>query len=148
MSTLFAFLHHLCAFTLVSAVAIEFALIRGELTPSSARRLQVTDLVLGIAAGLLLVIGLLRVFFFEKGADYYFHSHAFMAKLSVFIAIGLLSIIPTMEFQSWRGALETGQVPAIAPKKLRLVTAVIHGELFAIVIILLCAAIMARGGWV
>ena len=28
MSTLFAFLHHLAAFTLVSAVAIEFTLIR------------------------------------------------------------------------------------------------------------------------
>jgi putative membrane protein len=40
MSTLFAFLHHLCAFTLVSAVAIEFTLIRGELTLASARRLQ------------------------------------------------------------------------------------------------------------
>jgi putative membrane protein len=148
MSTLFAFLHHLCAFTLVSAVAIEFVLIRGELTLSSARRLQVTDMVLGIAAGALLVVGLLRVFFFEKGADYYFHSHAFMTKFSVFIVVGLLSIIPTREFLSWRGALKTGQVPAIGAKKLRLVTAVIHGELFAIVIILLCAAIMARGGWV
>jgi putative membrane protein len=90
----------------------------------------------------------LRVFFFEKGADYYFHSHAFMTKLSVFIAIGLLSIIPTVEFLSWRGAVKAGQVPAIGAKKLRLVTAVIHGELFAIVIILLCAAVMARGGWV
>jgi putative membrane protein len=148
MSTLFAFLHHLCAFTLVSAVAIEFTLIRSELTLSSARRLQVTDMVLGIAAGALLVVGLLRVFFFEKGSDYYFHSHAFMTKFSVFIAVGLLSIIPTMEFLSWRAALKTGQVPAISAKKLRLVTAVIHGELFAIVIILLCAAIMARGGWV
>jgi len=28
MSALFAFLHHLCAFTLVAAVAIEFTLIR------------------------------------------------------------------------------------------------------------------------
>ena len=148
MSTLFAFLHHLCAFTLVSAVAIEFALIRGELTLSSARRLQVTDLVLGIAAGALLVIGLLRVFFFEKGATYYFHSHAFLTKLSVFVVIGLLSIVPTMEFLSWAGALKAGQVPTISARKLRLVTAVIHGELLAIVIILLCAAIMARGGWV
>ena len=147
MSTLFAFLHHLCAFTLVSAVAIELALIRGELTLSSARRLQVTDLVFGIAAGTLLVIGLLRVFFFEKGATYYFHSHAFLTKLSVFVVIGLLSIVPTMEFLSWSGALKAGQLPAISAKKLRLVTAVIHGELLAIVIILLCAAIMARGGW-
>jgi putative membrane protein len=148
MTTLFAFLHHLCAFTLVSAVAIEFALIRGELTLSSARRLQVTDLVLGIAAGALLVIGLLRVFLFEKGADYYFHSHAFLTKFALFIAVGLLSIIPTMEFLSWGGALTAGQVPTISAKKLRLVTAVIHGELLAIVIIVLCAAIMARGGWV
>jgi putative membrane protein len=148
MSTLFAFLHHLAAFTLVSAVAIEFALIRQELTLSSARRLQATDMVLGMAAGALLVIGLLRVFLFEKGASYYFHSHAFLLKFSLFIVVGLLSIIPTMEFLSWRDAVEAGQVPAINAKKRRLVTAVIHGEIFALVIILLCAAIMARGGWV
>jgi putative membrane protein len=148
MTTLFAFLHHLSAFTLVSALAIEFALIRGELTLASARRLLTTDIVYGIAAGALLVIGLLRVFFFEKGASYYFHSHAFLLKLSLFVLVGLLSIIPTMEFLSWRGALTAGQVPAIDAKKLKRVTAVIHGELFAIVIILLCAAIMARGGWV
>jgi len=148
MSTLFAFLHHVCAFTLVSALAIEFALIRQELTLASARRLQVTDLVLGMAAGALLLIGLARVFLFEKGSDYYFHSHAFMAKFSIFIVIGLLSIIPTMEFLSWRKAIDAGQVPVIPARKLRLVTAVIHGELVAIVLILLFAAIMARGGWV
>jgi putative membrane protein len=148
MTSLFAFLHHLCAFTLVSAVAIEFVLIRSELTLASARRLQVTDLVLGVAAGALLVVGLLRVFFFEKGASYYFHSDAFLTKFSLFIVIGLLSIIPTMEFLSWRGAIKAGQVPAVGAKKLRLVTMVIHSELAAIVIILLCAAIMARGGWV
>jgi putative membrane protein len=148
MSTLFAFLHHLCAFTLVSAVAIEFALIPQELTLASARWLQATDRVLGIAATALLIIGLLRVFYFEKGADYYFHSHAFTAKFSIFIAIGLLSIIPTLEFLSWRGALKAGQLPAMSARKLRLVTAVIHGELLSIAIILLCAAIMARGGWV
>ncbi len=148
MTTLFAFLHHLCAFTLVSALAIEFALIRSELTVSSARRLQVTDLVLGIAAGALLIVGLLRVFLFEKSASYYFHSHAFLTKLSLFIIVGLLSIIPTMEFLSWRGAIKAGQVPVMEVAKRKRVTAVIHAELAAVVIILLCAAIMARGGWV
>src|SRR4029077_3215622 len=148
MSTLFAFLHHVCAFTLVSAVAIEFTLIRQELTLSSARRLQVTDLVGGIAAGALFIIGLLRVFLFEKGADYYFHSHAFLTKFSLFIIVGLLSIIPTMEFLSWRGALEAGQGPVMEVAKRKRVTMIIHAELAAIAIILLCAAIMARGGWV
>ncbi len=148
MSTLFAFLHHLCAFTLVAAVAIEFTLIKQELTVASARRLQVTDIVLGMAAGALPVIGLLRVFFFEKGAAYYWHSHAFLTKFGLFIIIGLLSIVPTMEFLSWRGAIADGQVPVMDAATRKRVTMIIHIELAAIAVILLCAAIMARGGWV
>jgi putative membrane protein len=148
MSTLFAFLHHLCAFTLVAALGIEFTLVKQELTLASARRLQTTDLVLGIAAGLLLAIGLLRVFYFEKGAAYYWHSHAFLTKFGLFVIVGLLSIVPTMEFLSWRGAIKAGQVPAWDASRRKRVTIIIHAELGAVVIILLCAAIMARGGWV
>jgi putative membrane protein len=153
MSTLFAFLHHLAAFTLVGALAVEFVLIgqvqRDEaLSLSSARRLTVTDAVLGAAAGILLIVGLLRVFYFEKGADYYVHRHAFLIKLSVFIVVALLSIVPTREFLSWRGALKAGRPPAVDATRLRLVRRIIHGEVAAIVVILLCAAIMARGGWV
>jgi putative membrane protein len=148
MTTLFAFLHHLCAFTLVAAVAIEFTLIRPELTLASARRLQVTDIVLGSSAGALLVIGLLRVFFFEKGAAYYWHSHAFLAKFALFIIIGLLSIVPTLEFLSWRDAIAAGQAPVMDAATRKRIAMIIHIELAAIVVILLCAAIMARGGWV
>lgn len=153
MSTLFAFLHHLCAFTLVAAIAVEFILIGqtrgGEgLTHAIAKRLVKADAVLGIAAGLLLVVGFARVFFFEKGESYYMSSHAFIAKLSIFIVVGLLSINPTMEFLSWRPAVAKGQVPQVDPKKLAFIQKFIHGELAAIVLILLCAAIMARGGFV
>ena len=51
-------------------------------------------------------------------------------------------------FLSWNRPRRDGQVPDVSTRKLGLVTAVIHGELLAIVRILLCAAIMARGGWV
>src|SRR5438045_5032810 len=118
MSTLFAFRHHLAAFTLVSASAVEFALIRQELTASTARKLLTADAVYGVAATALLVIGLLRVFYFEKGAAYYFSSHAFMAKLAVFIVVGVFSAIPTIEFISWRQALNAGQ--ASAPSRQRI----------------------------
>ena len=148
MTTLFAFLHHLAAFMVVAAIAVEFVLIRQELTLGSARRLLATDAVLGVSATVLLIVGLLRVFYFEKGAAYYFGSHAFVTKLGLFIVIALLSAIPTMEFVSWRAALKSGQVPRPTAKKLRMVTGVIHAELTGIVIILLCAAIMAHGGWV
>ena len=148
MSALFAFLHHLAAFGLVSALTVEVVLLGGEINLNSARRLQRADMALGISAGVLLAVGLARVFFFEKGADYYFHSHAFMTKFSVFIAVALLSIIPTMEFLSWRKAVKAGQLPTVTEKKLRFIRKIIHGELAAIVIIVLSAAIMARGGWV
>src|SRR5882757_2711932 len=104
MTVVFAFLHHLAAFTLVAAVAIEFVLLRGELTLWAARRLQATDAILGAAATALLVVGLARVFWFEKGPAYYFHSHAFLTKFALFIVVGLLSIVPTLEFLSWRKA--------------------------------------------
>jgi len=148
MTVLFAFLHHLAAFTLVSAIAIEFMLLRGELTLWSARRLQVVDMILGIAAVVLLVVGLGRVFWFEKGAAYYFHNHAFLTKFSLFILVALLSIVPTIEFLSWRTAVGQGEVPVVAAPKLKRMRMIVHIELAAIAIILLCAAIMAKGGGV
>jgi putative membrane protein len=148
MTVLFAFLHHVAAFTLVGALAVEFVLIKQELTVTTARKLAITDAVLGASAGVLLVAGLLRVFYFEKGAAYYFHSHAFLTKLSLFVIIALLSIVPTVAFLSWRKALKAGQPPAVAAPKLKRLRMIIHMELAAVVLILLCAAIMAKGGWV
>ncbi|MBX9840594.1 MAG: DUF2214 family protein [Xanthobacteraceae bacterium] len=148
MSTLFAFLHHLTAFTLVACIAVEFVLLRQELTPATARRLIATDAVLGISATALLIVGLLRVFYFEKGSAYYFSNHAFMAKFAIFIVLALLSAIPTVEFLSWRRSLQAGVMPQPSEKKLRIVAAVVHGELLGVVLILLFAAMMARGGFV
>jgi len=147
MSTLFAFLHHVAAFTVVSALAVEFVLVRQDLALASARRLPVIDAVLGISAGLLLIVGLSRVFLFEKGSLYYLSSYAFLVKFAVFVVIALLSIVPTVEFLSWRKALRAGEVPVVDAKKMKLVRAMIHSELAGVVIILLCAAIMAHGGW-
>ena len=106
------------------------------------------DAVLGVAAAVLLVVGLSRVVWFEKGATYYFHNHAFLTKLSVFVIVGLLSIIPTLEFLSWRKAINAGQVPNPGPDRMRRLRIIVHVELSLIVVILLNAAIMAKGGWV
>jgi putative membrane protein len=145
MAPLFAFLHHVAAFVLFAALVVEFVLIRDALTLGSARKILMADLVFGISAGVLLIVGLGRVFHFEKGATYYFHTWTFMAKLSLFIIIGLISIIPTREFLSWRKAVREGQVPQVAPEKMRSLRAIIHMELAGIVLIILMAALMAKG---
>ena len=138
MSAAFAFLHHLAAFVLVAAIVVEFVLIRQPIDPANARRLGLADMVVGISAGALLVVGLLRVFYFEKGAAFYLHNAAFIAKMALFVAVALLSIYPTLKFLSWRkGRIGAAAVPAIRR--------ILHLELLAVVLILLCAALMARG---
>lgn len=145
MAAVLAFLHHLAAFTLVAALAIEFVLIRGELGVRSARRLQLTDMFFGLSSGVVLLVGLLRVFYFEKGASYYFHSWPFLAKLVLFLGVGLVSIPPTLEFLSWRNVLRQGRAPVLSEARRRRLLRLMHFELIGIVLILACAALMARG---
>ena len=137
MSSFFAFLHHVAAFTLVAAIAVEFVLIRQPIDPANARRLGLADMVVGISAGVLLVVGLLRVFYFEKGAAFYFQNGAFIAKMVLFVAVALLSIYPTLKFLAWRKGIDASSVPTIRR--------ILHLELVGVVLILLCAALMARG---
>jgi putative membrane protein len=140
VSIFFAFLHHVAAFSLVAALATELVLLKDDVAPQVARRLQVIDAVYGASAGVLLVVGLLRVFYFEKGAAYYFHSAPFIAKLGLFVAVGLLSILPTMAFRRWAAA---GQGPSLAA--VRRARMLVHIQLGGVLVILLCAAMMARG---
>jgi putative membrane protein len=137
MTAAMAFLHHVAAFALVAALVVEFVVIRDELNTRTARRLARADMVLGLSAGVLLVVGLLRVFYFEKGAAYYFHSATFIAKLVLFVLVAALSIYPTVKFLSWRKGIDPASVPAIRR--------IIHLELAGVVLILLFAALMADG---
>jgi putative membrane protein len=145
MPVFMAYVHHLAAFTLVAAVAVELVLLRSDLTAASARRLLAVDAVLGASAGVVLVAGLLRVFYFEKGAAYYFSNAAFLAKLALFVLVALLSIYPTAQFLSWRKALKAGRAPALEPGPLRRIRRLVHWELAGIAVLILCAALMARG---
>ena len=64
-SGIMAFLHHLAAFTLTAALIYEHTAFRRDLSLAEARRIQRMDLVYGVSAGFVLIVGLLRVFYFE-----------------------------------------------------------------------------------
>ena len=144
-SAAMAFLHHLAAFTLVAALALEVALFKPPLTVVQARRLQRTDLIFGVAAVVVLVVGMLRVAFFEKGPGYYWRDAFFLIKLGAFILAALISIYPTVTFLSWSKALKAGVAPEVGEARTRSVRMCMMLELTAIVVILGCAALMARG---
>ena len=132
-----AFLHHVAAFALVAGIVVELVLIRLPIDAANARRLARADMVVGLSAGVLLVAGWLRVFYFEKGTAFYFHNVAFIAKMGLFVLVAFLSIYPTLKFLSWRKGIDPASVPAIRR--------ILHLELAGVVLILLCAALMARG---
>jgi putative membrane protein len=144
-SAVMAFLHHLAAFTVVAALAVEVALFKPPLSVLQARRLQRTDLIFGLAATAVLVIGVLRVAYFEKPAVYYLHDTFFLAKVAAFAAAGLISIYPTITFLAWNPALRGGAAPQVSAERTRRVRMCLMLELTAIVVILACAALMARG---
>ena len=140
-----AFLHHAAAFVVVAMLAVELVLLKNELTLGAARSLLRIDAAYGIAATVLLVVGLLRVFYTEKGAAYYFASGPFLAKITLFVIVGVLSIYPTITFLRWRTALRAGQVPALATDVRRKLRLLVHAELTLLFVIMLLAAMMARG---
>jgi putative membrane protein len=144
-SALFAFLHYLAAFSLAAALTLELVLLRLPLTVATARRVLAADLVTGIAAAVVLAAGLLRVFYFEKGPDYYAHSAPFIAKMVLFALVFACSITPTLEFLSWRKALKAGQAPVVAEARIRLLRRLIHIELTGVLLIILAATLMAHG---
>jgi putative membrane protein len=145
MPAIMAFLHHLAAFTVVSALVAEVLLFKPPLTLTQARRVQRTDIVFGAAATVLLVVGLLRVIYFEKGPGYYFADGFFLTKFAAFIIAALISIYPTVMFLSWGKVLKQGVVPDIPAAQIRRVRMCFMWELTAIVVILFCAPFMARG---
>ncbi|MGO1766100.1 hypothetical protein CAP48_03250 [Advenella sp. S44] len=145
MTLLFAFLHHVLAFALVAALAIELVLIKDRISIERARRILRADAIYGASAMLLVIVGFLRVIYFEKGAPYYFHSIPFIVKLLLFITVGILSVYPTMTFLSWRKSVNRGREPVLDPAVIKRIRKLIHYELTCVVLIVLAAAMMARG---
>lgn len=107
-------LHHLAAFTLIGLLAAEFALLRERMVPRDVIRLARLDIAYGLTFAVLLAIGLSRVFFGLKGADYYLANAFFWTKFVAFLLAALLSIVPTIKFIVWRRALarNPGALPA------------------------------------
>jgi putative membrane protein len=140
-----AYLHHIAAFLVTATLMVELVVLKNDLTLQSARSILRMDMVYGIAATVLLIVGFVRVFHTEKGEAYYFASGTFIGKLALFIVVGLLSIYPTLKFLGWRKALREQRLPEFDAATRRKVRMIIHIELTLIFIIILLAIMMARG---
>ncbi|WP_168224853.1 DUF2214 family protein [Rhodoferax aquaticus] len=145
MTHFFAAVHHLAVLTLLACVLISLHQLGQPLTVPHARRLRATDMANGLAATVVLVVGLVRVFYWEKGAAFYFHNGPFLAKLGLYGLASVLSLVPTVEMHRWRTALQRGLLPAVSRQKIALLRATAMLQLACLLAMAMCAYLAARG---
>lgn len=144
-SALIAFLHFTAAFGLVATVFFEWLTFSRTPTLVEARRLAKADRWYGISAAVLLVVGFSRAGFFEKGWSFYAHSPFFRLKLTLFLVMGLLSIVPTVRFFRWRAELQAGHAPVVTEAQFKRVSSCLALQLIVLLPLLASASLMAHG---
>ncbi|MGY4831419.1 DUF2214 family protein [Sphaerotilaceae bacterium SBD11-9] len=144
-SSFIAFLHFAFAFGIAATLFFEWFTFSQAPTLREAQRLAVADRWYGAFAGGLLAVGALRVFYFEKGWEFYLHSPFFHLKITLFIVIGLLSIYPTVSFARWRPALHAGQAPQVSAQQYQRISRLLRLQLLLLIPLLLSASLMAKG---
>ncbi len=134
------YIHFISIFAIIGSVIGEHLLLKPELSRREIKRLGKIDAVYGVAAILLLAAGFTLWFGVGKPADYYSSNWAFLLKLGLFTAVGLLSIYPTIFFR--KQAKGDADELVIIPSNVKLV---IRLELVLLFIIPFLASMMAKG---
>src|SRR5881628_878861 len=141
LEPLVAYLHYLSIILTGGFLVGELVVCRPGLTSEQARRLPVIDIVFFVSALAALATGLLRLFFYAKGVEFYLGNPFFWAKMALYVIIATLSIKPTRTFIRWKHAAASGAAPA--GDEIAGARRFIHIELGLLALIPLMAVLMA-----
>lgn len=134
------YLHFICIIVIAGALTVEHLLIKPRMSRGELDRLARIDLIYGISAIVLVFAGLSLWLWVGKPAEFYSKNWIFHLKLSLAIALGLMSLPPTIYFLKNRKGDPDEMVDL--PKSL---IRWIRMELLLLVILPLLAVLMARG---
>ena len=140
-----AIAHHLLIFLLAGVLAFEIGTIRPSMKREDILRIVSVDNWYGILALAILVVGFSRAIYAAKGWAYYQANGFFWAKITAFIAVALLSIIPTIRIIRWRRALKNDAAFVPAAPDIAGVRRYLGAEVVVFAFIPAFAAAMARG---
>lgn len=144
LDLILAIVHHLAVFSYVAIFAAEFALLRPGLAGRRVLQLGRLDAAYGGLAGLVIVIGIVRAIFGSAGWEFYVGNWAFWTKMVAFLAMGLLSIQPTMSILRWRKAAGLDAAFAVSESEIRASRRFVHAEAVALALIPVFAAFIPR----
>lgn len=136
--------HHLLVFSIAGVIAAEMALARPGITRPALSALGRIDGAYGGLAVAVILVGIGRVLFGFKGWEFYVYSWSFWGKMAAFVAVGLLSIPPTMRIITWRRAAATSGDYTVPDSGIAKIRTFIKAQAAVFTLILLFAAMMAR----
>ena len=144
LDAILAILHHLLAFGLAILLTMEIMVTRRDMGSARVTYLSRIDIAYGAAAGALVVVGVLRVFYGLRGPQYYIGNGFFWAKMAALLGVILLSIRPTIAIIRWRASNRANadfrpNVPEVTS-----VRRLMHTEAMVFALIPVFAALMAR----
>lgn len=145
LDAVLAYLHFIAIFVLFGFLTTEAMLVRGPLDAATVRLLGRVDLWYFGAAITVLATGFLRLGLGAKGTEFYLSSWPIYVKVALFLAVGLMSVSPTLAFIRWRRQLDhdaAWQVPAGELARMRRLVMI---ELHLAAMIPVFAVIMSRG---
>ena len=145
LEAILAYVHLLAILTMVVFISSEAALCRVEwMNKAVVERLARVDAIYGMAALVVLATGIARTVWGVKGSAWYWTNPLLHVKLTLFIIVGLMSIVPTMTYLRWRKQLRAGgALPADA--EVRKTRKLVMIQAHILVLIPLFAVFLARG---
>lgn len=144
-SALIAYLHYVAMMSIAVILIVEYMICMPGMTGTRIRQLARIDLFYMIAAILALGSGAARVVWFGKGAAFYLHNPVFYVKLALFVAVGLISVPPTLQYLRWLRGVKAGAAKVAADYQVQRVRRLVLVELVLFALIPLMATLMARG---
>lgn len=144
-SALVAYFHFLGVVALFAMLFAEILLFRADLNLPAQRRLVIVDIVYGVAATLVLVTGVLRVYGPGVTPAQYFKNPAFHLMGAAFLVAALLSFYPTRRFLVRLRRLRGGDTTALDGTTAGRIERILYAELALLLIALWFAVLMARG---
>ena len=142
---LLAYLHFVSIIVMVALLAVELAVCQPGTAGLTLTRLRRIDGAYGMFAALTLASGVARLMWGAKGSAFYLGNPVFHAKFTLFVAVGLLSILPTMQYFKWTASFKRDVRFVPAPQAILRVRKLIMVQMLLLAAIPLAATLMARG---
>ena len=140
-----AWVHFVLIFALAGCLFAEVFFYRDVLPSSTFERLRRVDLAYGILAGAVVLSGIARVVYSPKTAAYFLHNPIFWTKISLFVAVALLSIPPTLHYLRISSSAQPDGTVRIERRAYAITRTLLFVQVGLLLLIPLCAALMARG---